>query len=895
MTRRKLAGARPLRDHTSSHQRATRRDAPATGARSALVAWLAASLAVLGLAVEPVQAQPGAFADVPSGAYYTAAVVELATDGVFAGTECGDGLFCPDMPVTRWQMAVWTVRVLDGQEPPAIDEYRFIDVDRRHWYAAHVDRMYQLGVTAGCGDGTNFCPDRSVTRAEMAVFLTRAFDLPSGLDPGFADVPTDAWYADQVAAVASSGITSGCGDGTNFCPSLATTRAQIAAFLHRAINPSPSTAQLSAGACGAAADAPRMLTPYGEDPDWSPDCSQIVFSRRGSLWLMDNDGTRQRRLINHGVGLPVWPQWSPDGSRIAYTLWRLDGDELIEHIYVVNADGTGSTQLTQGDVRDSGPSWSPDGDRIAFSRSTDDYHSQIYTMASTGDDQVAVTGSDQFATSPEWSPDGTQFAYLVNVSRVNLIDVDGTNVRTVSTGFSSPTWSPDGTRLAFVATRGSRSQIVITDVDGAHEEIVTEPGLATGQPDWSPDGRLIAFHVVGEGIFVTDARGAQQVAADCKAKGRGTNAVTAGFPLPDWAVPAAGTVRVAVLFMDFPNAQAAHSTRREVEFSLPFMKRYLKDASNGQLDIEFETLHRWLRAEQHYEHYLEYGMLGTKAESLALALASEEIDFGLADAVMLVYPSDQFAIAVAPGNERALVAAGDSTLPVISMNVEPLPGGRQVTSNGWAAAHELIHTMGLTDLYGPNKQASVPRPEPGQALVAVDFGIMGLGAVFPVSETDPRLSRLHRLPAMYPVDYELRYAEMLGWSRWQLGWLGPDQVLCTQQDATVSLAPLGGNTSGVLLAMIPVSQTKVIVVESRRAVGEDRRAPFFNEGVMVYTVDAQVSPLPLKLAGLQGTLAIDDYPLLGAGESVSVWGHRIEVLADDGEIFSVRISKLASQ
>ena len=68
----------------------------------------------------------------------------------------------------------------------------------------------------------------------MAVFLTRAFDLDPGPDPVFTDVAPDAWYYDQVAALAASGITAGCGDGTTFCPHQQTTRAQMATFLARA-------------------------------------------------------------------------------------------------------------------------------------------------------------------------------------------------------------------------------------------------------------------------------------------------------------------------------------------------------------------------------------------------------------------------------------------------------------------------------------------------------------------------------------------------------------------------------------------------------------------------------------------------------------------------------------
>ena len=191
------------------------------------------------LSAQPVAAQQSAFDDVPDDAYYTTPVKALADKGVFVGTECDGGMFCPHDPLPRWQMAVWIVRVLDGGEPSPINNYRFKDVDEDDWYAPHVERMHQLNVTRGCGDGSGFCPDREVSRAQMAVFLTRAYNLPNGPDPGFDDVPVDAWYVDQVAALAASGITKGCGDGSGFCPSRPTSRAQMATFLHRASNRAP--------------------------------------------------------------------------------------------------------------------------------------------------------------------------------------------------------------------------------------------------------------------------------------------------------------------------------------------------------------------------------------------------------------------------------------------------------------------------------------------------------------------------------------------------------------------------------------------------------------------------------------------------------------------------------
>ena len=208
-----------------------------------VLGWVAgvggAVLAVLAAAgVLPAFAQEGGFGDVAVGAYYSAPVQELAGLGVLTGCEGSAGFddsrFCPGEPMDRKTMAVWVVRVLDGEDPPP-GRSRFPDVNglSAFWWP-FVERMAELGVTTGCGDGANFCPDDPVTRAQMAVFLWRAFDLPDGPDPGFSDVPGGAWYYDGVAALAASGITQGCGSGTTFCPGGDTTRAEMATFLSRA-------------------------------------------------------------------------------------------------------------------------------------------------------------------------------------------------------------------------------------------------------------------------------------------------------------------------------------------------------------------------------------------------------------------------------------------------------------------------------------------------------------------------------------------------------------------------------------------------------------------------------------------------------------------------------------
>ena len=202
---------------------------------TALIAAVAVAASLTVTASAPAAAQgAGPFPDTPPDAYYTAAVEALHQQGVFAGTLCDAG-FCPDEALDRAAMVVWTVRVVDDQAPAAVTSTRFADVEASHPHAPYIERFAELGITAGCGDGSRFCPQDTVTRAQMAIFLSRAFSLAEGPDPGFADVAADAWYAPSVASLAASGITAGCGDGSRFCPQNTVLRAHMAVFLARAL------------------------------------------------------------------------------------------------------------------------------------------------------------------------------------------------------------------------------------------------------------------------------------------------------------------------------------------------------------------------------------------------------------------------------------------------------------------------------------------------------------------------------------------------------------------------------------------------------------------------------------------------------------------------------------
>ena len=303
-------------------------------------AVLALILASLLVPASPVAAQQGGngqdagpYPDTPVGAFYAEPVAQLAERGVFAGTLCESG-FCPDDPTDRKTMAVWVVRMLDEQDPAPVTQSRFDDVSSGSFYAPFIERMFELRVTVGCGDGSGFCPDNPVTRAQMAVFLSRAYDLPEGPDPGFSDVPVDAWFARDVSKLAASGITKGCGDGTQFCPGRDTSRAEMATFLWRATGLDAAAGDpdcsFSESAPTVAASVFQVITDFG----------------LGTAFYIGNDEFMTAAHVVQGVGTGELTLRKNANDLTA----TIVGADFATDIAVLSAPGTGIEPLAFGSV-----------------------------------------------------------------------------------------------------------------------------------------------------------------------------------------------------------------------------------------------------------------------------------------------------------------------------------------------------------------------------------------------------------------------------------------------------------------------------------------------------------------------------------------------------------------
>jgi parallel beta-helix repeat protein len=175
------------------------------------------------------------FNDVPTGFWAEDYIEAIACHNITTG--CGGGNYCPGNPVTRGQMATFIVRAIEG-EPP--DNYcdtglPFADVPRTHIFCKYIKRVYELGITIGCGNG-NYCPFNPVTRAQMAVFIIRAKfgeNFTYGTMPHFADIPESHWAFKYIQKLYEENITTGYADGT-YRPSQNVNRAQMAAFIAKA-------------------------------------------------------------------------------------------------------------------------------------------------------------------------------------------------------------------------------------------------------------------------------------------------------------------------------------------------------------------------------------------------------------------------------------------------------------------------------------------------------------------------------------------------------------------------------------------------------------------------------------------------------------------------------------
>ncbi|RMD63709.1 MAG: hypothetical protein D6824_04930 [Planctomycetota bacterium] len=286
---------------------------------------------------------------------------------------------------------------------------------------------------------------------------------------------------------------------------------------------------------GKAADAPFdgaenlaqvSFTAVGSDfdPDVSPDGKYIVFASTqhrptADIYLKSVTGRTVTQLTSDPAN-DVMPQFSPDGSRIAFASDRSGSWD----IYVMNRDGGPAVQITNESSHEMHPTWSPDGRYIAYSRLGPT--SGQWELWVTEADNPAVRKFLGYGVFPEWSPVDNRILYqrprergdrLFSVWTIEFRDGEGVNpteiISSPLAAVVNPSWSPDGRFIVFATIRNNdpsqqgnsrpnQADLWIVSGDGSSRANLTGGRFVNLMPTWSPDNRI---------YFVSDRSGVDNI------------------------------------------------------------------------------------------------------------------------------------------------------------------------------------------------------------------------------------------------------------------------------------------------------------------------------------------------------------------------------------------------
>jgi TolB protein len=240
--------------------------------------------------------------------------------------------------------------------------------------------------------------------------------------------------------------------------------------------------------------------------------------RKRDLYIVNADGTGQKQLTN-GIIIEGTTQWSPDGASVLLQA----GVEGISNVVVVQIgeDNAGSTphSLTSDIGKDSAyPAWSPDGNRIAFQSKRDGDLFQVYVMDADGNNKRRLSDGAGFAGMPTWSPDGQSIAYVSGQQQTTgsqrelyTVPVDGGAPRkltSLGSSLSDPEWSPDGKSIAVLQAMSDRqTNLLLVDAQTGEHRSLVQGGIMR-DPHFSPSGDEVVYYNVtpeeGSNVYVVN-------------------------------------------------------------------------------------------------------------------------------------------------------------------------------------------------------------------------------------------------------------------------------------------------------------------------------------------------------------------------------------------------------